>query len=38
VFSGMLVLTIFVVAIDSAVTVVEKRLLHWRPQEAQTTH
>ncbi|MGF7176217.1 ABC transporter permease [Azospirillum doebereinerae] len=36
VFSGMLVLTIFVVAIDSAVTVIEKRLLHWRPQEAQT--
>ncbi|WP_298372481.1 ABC transporter permease [Azospirillum sp.] len=38
VFSGMLVLTIFVVAIDSAVTMAEKRLLHWRPQEAQTTH
>ncbi len=38
VFSGMLVLTIFVVAIDTVVTVVEKRLLHWRPQEAQTTH
>jgi len=38
VFSGMLVLTIFVVAIDSAVTIIEKRLLHWRPQEAQTTH
>lgn len=38
VFSGMLVLTIFVVAIDSAMSVVEKRLLHWRPQEAQTTH
>ncbi len=38
VFSGMLVLTIFVVAINSAVTMAEKRLLHWRPQEAQTTH
>ncbi|MFD1623053.1 ABC transporter permease [Azospirillum griseum] len=38
VFSGMLVLTIFVVAIDTVVTLVEKRLLHWRPQEAQTTH
>ncbi|MBP2227561.1 NitT/TauT family transport system permease protein [Azospirillum agricola] len=37
VFSGMLVLTIFVVAIDAAVTMIEKRLLHWRPQEAQTT-
>lgn len=33
VFSGMLVLTIFVVLIDSAVTMIEKRLLHWRPQD-----
>ncbi|MFC5354078.1 ABC transporter permease [Azospirillum himalayense] len=38
VFSGMLVLTIFVVVIDAVVTVIEKRLLHWRPQEAQTTN
>ncbi|ANC91666.1 ABC transporter permease [Azospirillum humicireducens] len=34
VFSGMLVLTIFVVLIDAAVTMVEKRLLHWRPQDS----
>ncbi len=33
VFSGMLVLTIFVVLIDAAVTMIEKRLLHWRPQD-----
>jgi len=38
VFSGMLVLTIFVVVIDAVVTVIERRLLHWRPQEAQTTN
>ncbi|HEY0838314.1 MAG TPA: ABC transporter permease [Azospirillum sp.] len=38
VFSGMLVLTIFVVVIDSVVTFIEKRLLHWRPQESQTTN
>ena len=33
VFSGMLVLTIFVVLIDAAVTMIEKPLLHWRPQD-----
>ena len=38
VFSGMLVLTIFVVVIDAGVTLIEKRLLHWRPQEAHTTN
>ncbi|BAI72283.1 sulfonate/nitrate/taurine transport system permease protein [Azospirillum sp. B510] len=34
VFSGMLVLTIFVVLIDAAVTMIERRLLHWRPQDS----
>jgi NitT/TauT family transport system permease protein len=31
VFSGMLILTIFVIAIDALVGVIEKRLLRWRP-------
>ncbi|RYE32277.1 MAG: ABC transporter permease [Hyphomicrobiales bacterium] len=37
VFAGMLILAIFVIAIDSAVTVVEKRLLVWRPGQSSTT-
>jgi NitT/TauT family transport system permease protein len=37
VFSGMLILTIFVIAIDAAVTMVEKRLLVWRPAQSSTT-
>jgi NitT/TauT family transport system permease protein len=37
VFSGMLILTIFVIAIDSLVTVVEKRLLVWKPGQSSTT-
>ncbi len=34
VFAGMIVLTIFVVLVDMLVTVVEKRLLKWRPEPA----
>lgn len=38
VFSGMMILMIFVIAIDSLVTLVEKRLLVWRPApNARTT-
>jgi NitT/TauT family transport system permease protein len=37
VFSGMLILAIFVIAIDAAVTMVEKRLLVWRPGQSSTT-
>jgi sulfonate transport system permease protein len=37
VFAGMLVLAAFVIAIDSLVTVIEKRLLVWRPVAASTT-
>jgi NitT/TauT family transport system permease protein len=37
VFSGMLILTIFVIMIDSLVTMVEKRLLVWRPGQSSTT-
>jgi NitT/TauT family transport system permease protein len=36
VFAGMLVLAAFVVLIDALVTVVEKRLLVWRPDNAAT--
>jgi NitT/TauT family transport system permease protein len=36
VFSGMLILTVFVILIDAVVTRVERRLLHWRPGEATT--
>jgi NitT/TauT family transport system permease protein len=35
VFAGMFVLSIFVILIDVAVTVVEKRLLVWRPVAAE---
>ena len=31
VFAGMLILAIFVIIIDSLVTVIENRLLVWRP-------
>jgi NitT/TauT family transport system permease protein len=34
VFAGMFVLSIFVVLIDLAVTLVENRLLVWRPDTA----
>lgn len=37
VFSGMLILAIFVIAIDALVTLVEKRLLAWRPGQSSTT-
>lgn len=33
VFAGMVILTIFVMVVDVVVTRVERRLLHWRPQE-----
>jgi NitT/TauT family transport system permease protein len=36
VFSGMLVLAVFVLLIDGVVTLVERRLLIWRPQAAST--
>jgi NitT/TauT family transport system permease protein len=36
VFSGILILTVFVIAIDAVVGVVEKRLLVWRPQAPST--
>lgn len=34
VFAGMLILTVFVVLIDALVTLVENRLLVWRPRDA----
>jgi NitT/TauT family transport system permease protein len=37
VFSGMMILMIFVIAIDSLVTLVEKRLLVWKPGQSATT-
>jgi NitT/TauT family transport system permease protein len=37
VFAGMLVLAVFVIVIDTAVTAVENRLLVWRPGAASTT-
>ena len=36
VFAGILVLTGFALALDMAVTVVEKRLLVWRPTAGET--
>lgn len=36
VFSGMLVLAVFVLLIDGLVTLVERRLLVWRPEAAAT--
>jgi NitT/TauT family transport system permease protein len=35
VFAGMFVLAIFVILIDLAVTLVERRLLVWRPAAAE---
>jgi NitT/TauT family transport system permease protein len=37
VFAGMLVLMIFVIIIDSLVTMIENRLLVWRPGQSSTT-
>ncbi|HEX6957148.1 MAG TPA: ABC transporter permease [Ferrovibrio sp.] len=37
VFSGMLVLSLFVIVIDMAVSLIEKRLLVWRPEPAART-
>ena len=39
VFSGMLVLALFVIVLDAVVTLIEKRLLNWRPDSgaARTT-
>ena len=37
VFSGMLILAIFVIVIDALVTMVENRLLVWRPGQSSTT-
>jgi NitT/TauT family transport system permease protein len=37
VFAGMLVLMAFVIAIDWIVTLIETRLLVWRPQASTTT-
>ena len=37
VFAGMVILTIFVIAIDTLVTLVERRLLVWRPAQSATT-
>lgn len=36
VFAGMFILAAFVLAIDAAVTMVERRLLVWRPERAET--
>ena len=37
VFAGMVVLTTFVLIVDYAVTLVERRLLVWRPAPASST-
>ena len=34
VFAGMFILAVFVIVIDAAVSLVEKRLLAWRPVAA----
>jgi NitT/TauT family transport system permease protein len=36
VFAGMFVLAVFVIAIDWIVTIVENRLLIWRPTASET--
>jgi NitT/TauT family transport system permease protein len=36
VFAGILVLTVFALALDAAVGVVEKRLMKWQPRSAET--
>jgi len=37
VFSGMVILMLFVIIIDALVTVIEKRLLVWRPSQSTAT-
>jgi NitT/TauT family transport system permease protein len=37
VFSGMLILTMFVILIDAIVSMIEKRLLVWRPGQTSTS-
>jgi NitT/TauT family transport system permease protein len=36
VFAGIIVLTIFALALDGCVSLVEKRLMKWRPRAAQS--
>lgn len=36
VFAGVIILTIFAIALDALVGVAERRLLHWQPREAVT--
>ena len=36
VFAGVILLTFFAIALDALVSVVERRLLHWQPREAET--
>ncbi len=36
VFAGILVLTVFALLLDFAVTFAENKLLKWRPQQAET--
>jgi NitT/TauT family transport system permease protein len=36
VFAGLIVLTVFALALDGVVTLIEKRLLSWRPNQAET--
>jgi NitT/TauT family transport system permease protein len=36
VFAGMLILTLFVIALDRAVTLIEQRLMVWQPAPART--
>jgi NitT/TauT family transport system permease protein len=38
VFAGILVLTVFALLLDNVVTFAERRLLKWRPQQAETEH
>lgn len=36
VFAGVLLLTVFAIALDAIVTIAERRLLHWQPRDAAT--
>lgn len=36
VFAGVILLTVFAIALDAVVTVAEKKLLHWQPRESHT--
>lgn len=38
VFAGMLILAVFVIVIDTIVTLIERRLLVWRPEPSSTSH